>query len=75
MYDAQSFVVENPIDRYDITDRMPLKSNKDGSLPGPGGFRLLTPGDQRVMVGASRAVPDRGWPVHMTQDLGAPGIS
>jgi hypothetical protein len=32
MYDAQSFPVENPIDRYTISSWMPLKYNKDGSL-------------------------------------------
>ena len=32
MYDAQSFMVENPINRYDIASWMPLKYNKDGSL-------------------------------------------
>ena len=32
MYDAQSFMVDNPINRYDIADWMPLKYNEDGSL-------------------------------------------
>lgn len=32
MYNAQSFFVENPINRYDIAAWMPLKRNKDGSL-------------------------------------------
>jgi len=32
MYDAQSFMVENPINRYDIAGWMPLKYNQDGSL-------------------------------------------
>jgi len=32
MYDAQSFFVENPINRYNIAAWMPLKYNKDGSL-------------------------------------------
>ena len=32
MYDAQSFMVENPIDRYDIASWMPLEYNDDGSL-------------------------------------------
>ena len=32
MYDAQSFMVENPINRYDIASWMPLTYNKDGSL-------------------------------------------
>ena len=32
MYNAQSFMVENPINRYDIASWMPLKYNKDGSL-------------------------------------------
>jgi hypothetical protein len=32
MYDAQSFFVENPINRYNISGWMPLKYNKDGSL-------------------------------------------
>jgi hypothetical protein len=32
MYNAQSFFVENPINRYDIAAWMPLKYNKDGSL-------------------------------------------
>jgi hypothetical protein len=32
MYDANSFMVENPINRYDIASWMPLKYNKDGSL-------------------------------------------
>jgi hypothetical protein len=32
MYDAQSFMVQNPINRYDIASWMPLKYNKDGSL-------------------------------------------
>ena len=32
MYDAQSFPVENPINRYTISSWMPLTYNKDGSL-------------------------------------------
>jgi len=32
MYNAQSFFVENPINRYNIAAWMPLKYNKDGSL-------------------------------------------
>ena len=32
MYNAQSFFVENPINRYNIAAWMPLKLNKDGSL-------------------------------------------
>jgi hypothetical protein len=32
MYDAQSFFVENPIKRYNISSWMPLKYNEDGSL-------------------------------------------
>jgi hypothetical protein len=32
MYDANSFFVENPIDRYDIASWMPLTYNSDGSL-------------------------------------------
>jgi hypothetical protein len=32
MYDAQSFFVENPINRYNISGWMPLKYNRDGSL-------------------------------------------
>ena len=32
MYDAQSFFVPNPINRYDIAAWMPLKYNEDGSL-------------------------------------------
>jgi hypothetical protein len=32
MYDAQSFFVENPINRYNISSWMPLKYNQDGSL-------------------------------------------
>ena len=32
MYDADSFFVANPIDRYAIGSWMPLKSNADGSL-------------------------------------------
>jgi hypothetical protein len=32
MYDAQSFFVENPINRYNIAGWMPLKYNEDGSL-------------------------------------------
>ncbi len=32
MYDAQSFLVDNPIGRYNIAAWMPLKSNPDGSL-------------------------------------------
>jgi len=32
MYDAQSFFVENPINRYNIAAWMPLKYNPDGSL-------------------------------------------
>jgi hypothetical protein len=32
MYDAQSFMVENPINRYDIAGWMPLKYHTDGSL-------------------------------------------
>lgn len=32
MYDAQSFMVETPINRYDIAGWMPLKYNQDGSL-------------------------------------------
>jgi len=32
MYDAQSFPVENPINRYTISSWMPLEYNKDGSL-------------------------------------------
>ena len=32
MYDAQSFFVENPIKRYNISGWMPLKYNEDGSL-------------------------------------------
>lgn len=32
MYDAQSFMVDNPINRYDIASWMPVKYNKDGSL-------------------------------------------
>ena len=32
MYNAESFFVENPINRYNIAAWMPLKYNKDGSL-------------------------------------------
>lgn len=32
MYNAQSFFVENPINRYNISEWMPLKYNADGSL-------------------------------------------
>ena len=32
MYDAQSFPAENPINRYTISNWMPLQYNKDGSL-------------------------------------------
>jgi len=32
MYDAQSFFVPNPINRYNIAGWMPLKTNKDGSV-------------------------------------------
>jgi hypothetical protein len=32
IYDAQSFMVENPIHRYDIASWMPLTYNQDGSL-------------------------------------------
>jgi hypothetical protein len=32
MYDAQSFLVANPINRYNIAAWMPLKYNPDGSL-------------------------------------------
>jgi hypothetical protein len=32
MYDAQSFPVENPINRYTISSWMPVKYNEDGSL-------------------------------------------
>ena len=32
MYNAQSFLVDNPINRYNIAAWMPLKYNKDGSL-------------------------------------------
>jgi hypothetical protein len=32
MYDAQSFLAANPIDRYNIAGWMPLKYNPDGSL-------------------------------------------
>ena len=32
MYNAQSFFVENPINRYNIAAWMPLKYNADGSL-------------------------------------------
>jgi hypothetical protein len=32
MYNAQSFFVDNPINRYAISSWMPLKRNKDGSL-------------------------------------------
>jgi hypothetical protein len=32
MYDAQSFFVANPLNRYNIAAWMPLKYNKDGSL-------------------------------------------
>jgi len=32
MYNAQSFFVENPINRYDIAAWMPLKYDKAGSL-------------------------------------------
>jgi hypothetical protein len=32
MYNAQSFFVENPLDRYNIAAWMPLKFNDDGSL-------------------------------------------
>jgi hypothetical protein len=32
MYDAQSFLAANPIDRYNIAGWMPLKHNPDGSL-------------------------------------------
>jgi hypothetical protein len=32
LYNAQSFFVENPINRYNIAAWMPLKYNKDGSL-------------------------------------------
>jgi hypothetical protein len=32
MYDAESFMVENPINRHNIAGWMPLKYNKDGSL-------------------------------------------
>jgi hypothetical protein len=32
MYDAESFLVPNPLDRYDIADWMPLQYNPDGSL-------------------------------------------
>jgi hypothetical protein len=32
MYDADSFLVENPINRYNLAAWMPLKYNEDGSL-------------------------------------------
>ena len=32
MYDAQSFFVDNPINRYNVAAWMPLKYNRDGSL-------------------------------------------
>jgi hypothetical protein len=32
MYNAQSFLVDNPINRYNIAGWMPLKQNPDGSL-------------------------------------------
>lgn len=32
VYDAQSFLVDNPIKRYSIASWMPLKPNRDGSL-------------------------------------------
>lgn len=32
MYDAQSFFVDNPMDRYNIAGWMPLQNNPDGSL-------------------------------------------
>ncbi len=32
MYDANSFFVANPINRYAVSSWMPLKKNKDGSL-------------------------------------------
>ena len=32
MYDAQSFLVANPMNRYNIAGWMPLKYNADGSL-------------------------------------------
>ena len=32
MYNAESFFVENPINRYNIAAWMPLKYNEDGSL-------------------------------------------
>jgi len=32
MYNAQSFMVDNPINRYDIASWMPLEYNEDGSL-------------------------------------------
>ena len=32
MYNAQNFMVENPLDRYDIAGWMPLTYNADGSL-------------------------------------------
>ena len=32
MYDANYFFVENPINRYSISERQPLKANPDGSV-------------------------------------------
>ncbi len=32
MYDAKYFFVENPLNRYSISARQPLKSNPDGSI-------------------------------------------
>ena len=32
MYDANYFFVENPINRYSISERQPLKANSDGSV-------------------------------------------
>ncbi|HRI92498.1 MAG TPA: DUF1254 domain-containing protein [Accumulibacter sp.] len=32
MYDAQSFFVDNPVNRYNVASWMPLRYNRDGSL-------------------------------------------
>jgi hypothetical protein len=45
MYDDQYFFVDNPFDRYTISERNKLKFNKDGSLDIY--IQHLTPGDEK----------------------------
>ena len=44
MYDGNYFFVENPLNRYSISARQPLKANADGSLTSTSRTKLARPG-------------------------------